>query len=216
MAAPLVVRIFIAALTLMAGTRLPAASLIQDGFAAALRATPDLTEGEKLFLRCAACHATDGGGSDGGDVPAIAGQYRGVLLRELVDFRHGRRWDVRMERIADTHFLPRSQDLANVAAFASSLQVRKTTDHGDGTMLDHGATLYAGQCASCHGALAAGSDTGRVPRLAAQSYQYLLREMYYTVDNRRPNLAGLHVAVFKRFSRDDFVGIADYLSRLQP
>jgi cytochrome c553 len=207
---------FALALWLAMAASLPAAPLALDEFTAALRAAGDLDRGEKLFLDCVACHASDGRGAESGDAPGIAGQYRGVLLRQLVDFRHGRRWDVRMERVADPHRLPKVQDLADVATFVSALPWQPTADHGDSEQVLHGGTVYAELCASCHGPSAAGSDARRIPRLAGQSYQYVLREMYYTVDNRRPNLAGLHVTLFKRFARDEFVGVADYLSRLSP
>ena len=38
--------------------------------------------------------------------PRIAGQHYSVLLKQLVDFRHGKRWDFRMEERADQHHLP--------------------------------------------------------------------------------------------------------------
>jgi cytochrome c553 len=205
-----------AVLSLSVSLPLSAASLTANDFDAALRATADIRRGESLFLGCVACHATDGGGSERGDAPAIAGQYRGVVIRQVVDFRHGKRWDVRMERVADPHNLGKPQDLADVAAYVAAMPVRPTTDHGDGELVMHGGAAYTELCATCHGPAAAGSDSQRIPRMAAQSYQYLLRQMYYTVDNRRPNLAGLHVTLFKRFGRDEFVGVADYLSRLSP
>lgn len=209
-------RIGAAALCLAVGMPLSATSLAQDDFNAALHAVGNAQHGESLFIGCAACHATDGSGSERGNVPAIAGQYRGALLRQLVDFRYGKRWDVRMERIADPHRLPKPQDLADVATFVAAMQLQPTADHGDGLTVAYGRAVYEERCASCHGPSAAGSEAKRVPWLAAQSYQYLLRQMYNTVDNRRPNLAGLHSTLFKHFDRNDFVGVADYLSRLSP
>ena len=209
-------KLLVIALTVTFTLSLSAASLTLNEFDAAMRAKPDAGHGEQLFLGCVACHATDGGGSEQGDAPAIAGQYRGVLIRQLVDFRHARRWDVRMEGVADRHHLQMPQDLADVASYVAALPVRPTTDKGDGELVLHGGAVYSELCARCHGPAAAGSESQRIPRLAAQSYQYLLRQMYYTVDNRRPNLAGVHVAMFKRFDRDEFVGVADYLSRLTP
>src|SRR5450631_2337768 len=126
------------ALSLSVSLSLSAAPLTVNEFDAALRASADLSHGEKLFLGCVACHATDGGGSEHGDAPAIAGQYRGVLIRQLVDFRHARRWDVRMERIADTHHLVNPQDIADVAAYVAALPVQPTTDYGDGELIMHG------------------------------------------------------------------------------
>jgi cytochrome c553 len=80
--------------------------------------------------------------------------------------------------------------------------------------VEHGKAVFDERCAACHGPTGAGSDAKNIPWLAAQSFQYLLREMYNTVDGRRPNLAGLHSRLFRKFEREDFVGVADYLSRL--
>jgi cytochrome c553 len=196
--------------------QISATSVTQDDFDSAIHAVANIQHGEALFVGCTGCHATDGGGSDVGDVPAIAGQFQIVLLRQLVDFRHAQRWDVRMQGIAASHLLPKPQDIADVAAFVAAMPAQSTIDHGDGMTVTRGRSVYVEQCAGCHGPMADGSNAKHVPRLAAQSYHYLLRQMYDTVDRRRPNLTGLHSALFSRFDRDDFVAVADYLSRLTP
>jgi cytochrome c553 len=183
---------------------------------AVLHLKSDRTRGEEVFVGCKSCHGADGSGEDRGDTPAIAGQHRSVVIKELVDFQNGVRWDVRMERVADQHRLPLPQDLSDVSAYIASMPVQPTSDVGDGLLIKHGRAIYAQLCVSCHGREAAGSDARQVPRLAGQSYQYLLRQMYNSVDRRRPNLAGRHIALFRRFARDEFVGTADYLSRLAP
>src|SRR5262245_38950471 len=106
-------------------------------FRAAAQLTPDRLHGAALFETCAACHGTNGRGTSDGAVPAIAGQHGSVILKQLVDFRHDRRWNERMAHFADRHHLPTAQDLTDVAAYASSLPRFPATTEGigDGTAL---------------------------------------------------------------------------------
>jgi cytochrome c553 len=196
------------------GLALPgaAAPVAQQEFDAAVRSKPDLAHGEQLFIICAACHASDGGGSANGDVPAIAGQHVRVIIRQLVNYRHAMRWDVRMERIADQHHLGTAQDIADIANYVAGMESQPAVAAGDGAQLQHGAELYSGLCAGCHGAAAQGDNQLLIPRLAGQHYEYILRQMYDAVDSRRPNFTREHVSLFKRFERNDLVGIADYMS----
>jgi hypothetical protein len=55
-----------------------------------------------------------------------------------------------------------------------------------------------------------------VPRLAGQHYGYLLREMHDAVEGRRPNFSLTHIRLLQKLDRDDFVGLADFLSRANP
>jgi cytochrome c553 len=190
-----------------------AASVTQQQLAAALAAQPDLQRGATLFKACVACHDSDGGGRHNGDVPAIAGQYPRALLHQLVDFRYGKRWDVRMEAVASSHALSGAQDLADVAAYVGALPRITDPGRGDGQLLAHGMQVYGRECASCHGASGQGDAQTGVPWLAGQHYEYLLREMYYTFDHRRPNLTD-HGAFLHRFTRPDYQGVGDYLSGL--
>lgn len=190
-----------------------AASVAEQQLASALTATPDLQHGASLYLTCVRCHNSDGSGEYDGDVPAIAGQYRGVVIRQLVDFHYGKRWDVRMEAIANSHSLTGAQDLADVAAYVSTLPRFTDPGRGDGQRIAHGRQVYQTECASCHGPLAQGDERKAVPWLAGQHYKYLLREMYYTSDNRRPNLSN-HRVFLDRFTLPDYEGVADYLSGL--
>ena len=176
---------------------------------------PDLGHGAQLFERCAACHASDGGGVEDGSVPDIAGQHRSVLVKQVVDYRFARRWDPRMEAIAGEHLLGRPQDIADVTAFIASLPFRDGAGHGDGKDVAHGEQVYADLCASCHGPRAGGDESRGIPRLAGQHYDYLRRQLYDAVDRRRPNFTADHVRLLKRFERADFAGVSDYLSRLE-
>ena len=68
-------------------------------YQAALAAVPDSRRGDQIFATCAACHGVDGAGLPDGSVPVIGSQHYPVLLRQLVDYRHAERWDIRMEHV---------------------------------------------------------------------------------------------------------------------
>jgi cytochrome c553 len=192
------------------------AAIAQQEFEAVLRSRPDITHGEQLFATCAACHGANGAGVGDGTVPAIAGQHYQVIAHELVDYRHDKRWDPRMEHHADDHNLGDTQDLVDVASYISSLKPWRTGGVGDGEFVGNGERVYARACASCHGAAAEGEDRARYPRLAGQHYEYLLRQLHDAVEGRRPNFPREHIRLLRHFEREDYMGVADYLSRLNP
>ena len=192
------------------------ASVSQQELQSAMRAKPNVAPGEQLFLACAACHSSDGGGSRDGNVPAIAGQHYAVIVKQLVDFRHGKRWDIRMERYSGDHVLKDASDIAAVASFISLLPQQRNPYSGGLQDLDNKNQLYARSCAVCHGAAAEGGSQQRIPRLAGQNDQYLVRQMHYALEGRRPNLTQEHMALLARFEFADLEVVARYLSRLSP
>jgi len=191
-----------------------AAGVSEQEYQGVLHARADSVLGETLFLTCAACHGNDAAGASDGSVPALAGQHFRVLASELVDYRHDRRWDLRMQHFSDQHHLKDAQDIANVASYLSGLPPKAAPVHTDGEFVQHGAQVYARLCVSCHGAMGQGDDLQRAPRLAGQHYEYLLRQMHDAVEGRRPNFPRDHVRLLEHFERADFVGLADYLTRL--
>lgn len=181
---------------------------------AALKAKPNLDHGAELFRNCAVCHGSQGGGTTDGGVARIAGQHFSVIVKQLVDYRHSQRWDMRMEHFSDRHLLADAQAIADVAGYINHLAIEVPPGVGDGELVDHGAQVYAEQCRSCHGRSADGDEKAMIPRIAGQHYEYLTRQIYDAVDGRRPNLSKAHVRRLARLERDDIVGLADYLSRL--
>ena len=192
------------------------ASVAQQEYESVLRSRPDLLHGAQLFETCAACHGSNGTGLSDGTVPAIAAQRFRVLARALVDYRHDKRWDERMEHFTDDHHLSGAADVADVAAYISSLPATRSSGRGNGEYLVNGTRVYSRQCASCHGVTAEGDNQRGYPRLAGQHYVYLLRQLHDGVEGRRPGFPAEHVRLLQRLEPADFVGVADYLSRLGP
>jgi len=176
--------------------------------------TPNLAHGADLFGLCAGCHGAQGAGTFDGWVPRIAGQHASVLAKELVDYRYDRRWDPRMQTVADRHNLQSAQEIADVTAYVSRLEGAVPVGKGPGKLLEQGARLYARQCRSCHGDTALGDAARGIPRIAAQHYEYLRRQIHDALEGRRPNFTPAHVRLFAPLEQQDIQAIADYLSRL--
>ncbi len=186
-------------------------------YRAVTQARPDIEHGRVLFeSTCARCHGLNGAGAADGSIPAIAGQHFHVIARQLVDYRHDERWDVRMEHFADFPYLIMSQDVADVAGYLSQLEHTGARVIGDGDYLEHGKVLYAQRCARCHGGAGQGNDARGYPLLAGQHYPYLVRQIHDALEGRRPNFSRAHVHLLSQFNRDDIDGVSDYLARLPP
>jgi len=184
-------------------------------FRTALARTPDVTRGRELFNTCAACHHEDGSGVQDGSIPEIAGQYLPVLVKELIDFRNDRRWNIRMEQVLEQRHLTRPEDLADIAGYLSSLPRQVTRAVGDGSALKAGASRYFRDCQRCHGSVGEGNAEHVTPRIGGQHYGYLVRQIRNAGDRRRPNMVADHVRLVRQFSLEEINGVADYLARMQ-
>lgn len=201
-------------LALFAPTVGLSASKARSEYAAVLAAQSDDARGAELYANCVSCHELDGMGRKDGSTPRLAGQHYRVLVRQLIDFRYSKRWDVRMEEVAsERHALAEAQDIADVAAYLSGLTVGGEPGVGDGTLLARGATIYGGRCQSCHGIHGEGDAARAVPRIGGQHAGYLMRQIYDAVDGRRTPLATTHRQRFSRLDFQDVRGLSDFLAR---
>jgi cytochrome c553 len=201
---------------------LPAMALAADAakqeLQDAMRTRPDLERGAELYRQCISCHGHNGAGQANGSVPRIGGQHYRVVLKQLVDFRHGKRWDFRMESLADQHHLEGSPDLADVALFVASQDRtgQPAAGLGDGDEVELGRKIFASRCQACHGAAAEGNDSRVIPRLAGQHYGYLQRQLYDAVDGRRPTMLRTHSPRLEGLDFQQVRALSDFLSRLDP
>ena len=173
----------------------------------------DAARGTEHFAVCAACHGSDGRGAADGSVPAIGGQYLSVIVKQLLDFRRGKRWDIRMEQFADRHRLADAQAIADVAGYVAALDRVGVQATAAPEALAVGQKQYA-RCAGCHGPDGNGSAARVIPWVAGQHPAYLLRQLYDAIDSRRPSLKPDHTNLLASLDRDELQGLAAYMNRL--
>ena len=182
----------------------------------ALERKPNVEHGSSLYETCTACHQSDGAGAADGDIPIIAGQHYEVIIAQLVDFRRTERVELRMNALAARHNLENSQDIADVAAYISSMPVQRTNKVSTGQFTSSGAQTYSRSCMSCHGANAEGNAHLRYPRLAGQHYGYLVKQIDMMIHGTRFNLSWDHAELLKSLTDQEITGVADYVARLRP
>ncbi len=141
------------------------------------QARPEPAKGAAISTAvCAACHTNDGSRGSAAN-PIIQGQHPDYLVKQLAEFKAGKRDNPIMRAMA----APLSEaDMKNVAAFYAeqAAQARLRQEQGSGLAL--GEKIYRGgiadrsvpACSGCHGPSGAGIPA-QYPRLAGQHADYV-------------------------------------------
>jgi len=173
---------FVLSGTALAQDAQPAAAASAAPAAAPVAAAPagavkpgDATAGQAKAAVCGACHGMDGNSADA-QYPKLAGQSEQYIVRQLTDFKAGKRQNPIMMGMAS----PLSeQDMHDLGAYFAS----KTTLPGvaDQALVEHGQTLYRQgdasrgipACMACHSIDGSGNPGAMYPHLAGQHAQYV-------------------------------------------
>ncbi len=209
------------ALLLAAALTTPAAFVLaQDAApkpAAAKAAKPDLAKGEASFAgACAACHGADG--NSGTPVnPILAQQHPQYLVKQLQEFKSGKRANAVMSGMAATLS---DEDMKNVAYWLHS----KTAKPGfakDKELVALGERIYRGgiadrqvaACAGCHSPNGAGIPA-QYPRLGGQHADYLSAQLTGFRDGLRKNNLQMSQVAAKLNDRE-IKAVSDYIAGLR-
>lgn len=182
----------------------------------ALTLTPNIKNGLEIYRGCAACHTPEGWGLTSGVVPQLAGQHRSVVIKQLADIRFGNRANQLMFPYSSVEAIGGTQAVADVAGYIDTLEISVENGKGDGKDLELGASLYAENCADCHGAQGEGDAKKFRPRIQAQHYGYLVTQFEQIRAGTRQNADPEMVAQIKNFEDREMRAVLDYVSRLQP
>jgi len=177
---------------------------------------PDLENGVEVYEVCAACHLTEGWGTEEGTFPQLAGQHRDVLIKQLADIRALNRDNPTMYPFALPESIGDAQALADVTAYITTLPMNPENGVGPGDNLEHGKKLFEDNCVKCHGDHGQGDEEKFYPRLEGQHYKYMLRQFEWIRDGKRRNANPDMVKQIEGFSDKDMAAVIDYTARLKP
>jgi cytochrome c553 len=185
--------------------------------AAPAHAKPDLAKGQATATAvCGACHSFDGSRGSPAQ-PILAGQHPEYLLKQLTEFKSGKRANAIMKGFASTLS---EDDMRNVAAFYAS----KTAKPGFAKSKDLvalGEKIYRGgiadrsvpACAGCHSPTGAGIPVA-YPRLAGQHSDYSKVQLIAFRSGVRKNSAQM-MGVAAKMNDREIDAVADYMAGLR-
>lgn len=165
---------------------------------------------------CSACHGADGNSAITLN-PKLAGQHPEYLLKQLTNFKEGKRANAVMAGMVANLTKEDMQGLANY--FASQKQtLGKAKSNGAGSL---GEKIYRGgiattgvpACAACHGANGAGIPK-QYPRLAGQHADYALQQLRTLRTSERAN-APMMMTIAAKMTDAEMQAVADYMQGLR-
>ena len=184
----------------------------------ALHLKPDLENGLDVYEVCAACHLTEGWGTEDGTFPQMAGQLKVVLIKQLADIREGNRDNPTMYPFALPASIGDAQALADVVAYIEKLPMNPANGKGpwDKTTSEfaQGKKVYEDNCVKCHGEQGEGNLEKFYPLIQGQHYKYMLRQFEWIRDGKRRNANPDMVKQIKEFSDKDMQMVINYVSRI--
>ena len=210
-------------LVLFAPTVYGANGVSESEIEQAIKLTPNLKNGEKIYQTCAICHTQNASGIASGMArrkppgyyPQLAGQHANVIIKQLADIRSGNRDNPIMYPFSLTKHLKDAQALADVAGYIANMPVNSETQWGNGRDLRLGEKLYQEHCTECHGDNGEGDSAESSPRIAGQHYRYMLRQFKWIRDGKRRNANEKMRKQIHRFSYRDMKAVIDYVSRMK-
>jgi len=182
----------------------------------ALELAPDTENGLRIYRTCVECHRPEGWGLANGFMPQIAGQHRKVVVKQLADIRAHNRDNPGMCPLASAEKIGGAQAVADVTGYIDTLEISIENGKGPGDQLELGRTLYEANCARCHGPEGEGDNDRYMPRIQAQHYAYLVRQLERIRDGKRRNADPEMTAQVRSFSAEEVSAVSDYVSRLEP
>ena len=183
----------------------------------AVAAKPDLAKGQAISTQvCAACHSADGSRGSPAN-PILAGQHPEYLLKQLQEFKSGKRNNPVMKGFASTLS---DDDMKNVTAFYAGKSAKPGfAKNKDSVKL--GEKIYRGgitekavpACAGCHSPNGAGIPA-QYPRIGGQHADYAEAQLVAFRSGARANSAQM-TSIAARMSDREIKALADYIAGLR-
>ncbi|MFZ3120888.1 MAG: c-type cytochrome [Variovorax sp.] len=186
--------------------------------APATPAKPDLVKGEAAYTAkaCASCHNADGNSAIAAN-PKLAQQHPEYILKQLQEFKSGKRKSAVMQGMAATLS---DEEMRDVAWFVGA----KTAKPGfakEKELVALGEKIYRGgiadrtipACASCHSPNGAGLPV-QYPRLGGQHAEYTTAQLVAFRDGVRANSVQM-TGVAAKLNDREIKAVSDYIAGLR-
>ncbi len=179
-------------------------------------AKPDLAKGQATATNvCAACHTADGSRGSPAN-PIIQGQHPEYLVKQLTEFKSGKRQNAIMSGMAATLT---EDDMKNVSAFYAG-KVAKPGFAKNKATVELGEKIYRGgiaersipACAGCHSPNGAGIPA-QYPRLAGQHADYTEAQLVAFRSGVRKNSVPM-TGVAAKMNDREIKAVSDYIAGL--
>lgn len=191
-------------------------------------AAGDPSAGKAKAAACTACHGPDGN-SLSTEWPKLAGQNAAYLVKQLGDFKSGRRVNQIMNPMAQ----PLStKDIEDIAAYFASGKPQPAS--GAAASIALGKQIYEGgrhrpaviACKGCHSPNGAGNgDVAKMmsapmaviaPAIGSQHSAYVLRQLQaYRSAQRTNDVGGIMRDISSRLTEEELTAVAEYVATLQ-
>lgn len=178
----------------------------------AREASPDAVgRGATLALNCTMCHGALG--MSRSDAPNLAGQYPEVIVKQLADYKSGKRAHALMAALA-SKLSP--QDMNDLAAYYASLPKARTApttyDESLPALVRVGDPMRnIAPCVSCHGGI---DQKLGAPWLEGMPKDYLVQQLQLFKTGERRNDGQLQMRnVARAMTAQEINAVADFYAR---
>lgn len=187
--------------------------------AAALAAESDvnLDKGQEMYNQvCLACHG-EGGNSTVALQPSLAQQFPQYLVKQLHEFKNGKRQDDIMVGFAS---MLSDEDMQNISAWLNQQKAEPGFARDESLALE-GERIYRGglpdrhipACMACHSPNGAGIPA-QYPHLAGQHYEYTVKTLKDFRSGGRAN-NNIMKDVAAHMSDREIEAVSDYIAGLR-
>jgi cytochrome c553 len=176
----------------------------------------DVAKGQQLAAACAACHSQDGSRGLPAN-PILQGQHAEYLVKQLTEFKAGKRKNPVMSGMAAT--IASEEDMKHIAAFYASKSAKPGFAKSKDTVA-LGEKIYRGgiaskqvpACAGCHSPNGAGIPA-QYPRIGGQHADYAEAQLLSFRSGARANSAQM-MGIAAKLNDAEIKAVADYVAGL--
>lgn len=177
----------------------------------------DPAKGNTLSQICAACHSVDGN-SVNPVWPKLAGQHASYIVKQLKDFKDGKRVNAQMTGMV----APLSeQDMEDLGAYFASQKTKQGTAKPE--LIELGQRIYrAGNsqagipaCMACHGPAGSGNPGALYPSLRGQHAKYTTTQLkMFKAEERNNDVNNVMRSIAGPMTNAQIEAVSEYIQGL--